>query len=655
MRFAALAAMLVLASCGSSPKPAPAPAGRLNLVLVTIDTLRADRLGCYGYSKAETPHLDRLATNGALFENAVTQAPLTAPSHASMFTGLTPIQHGVRDTGGFVLDSRHTTLAEVLSQQGWDTAAFVGASVLKKSFGFTQGFAVYDDQMPKPAPGTGGSEFPERRAAEVVDRASQWLGGRGAGKPFFLWVHLFDPHGPYDPPSPFHEKHAGRPYDGEVAYTDQQLGRLLERIPANTLIAVVSDHGESLGDHGEFTHGVFLYDSTLRIAFLLSGPGVPKGVRVKQQARAMDLPRTLLELVSVAPPEAIQGTSLVPSLASRESAAADSYGETLYSKLNMGWAELRAIRSNRWKFIRAPKPELYDLRADPGETNNVIAAHPAEARELEARLGTAPEKVETSAVDAKTMAQLRSLGYLGGSSSGALTLTGTGIDPKDRIEVLRLLFGASADSGGPSAQRIPLLRKALQLDPANPAIYYQLGLEYTSAGDPAAALDLYRAGLRNGIKTAWLYSRMAGILLRQGQRGEAITWFEKAAQLNPADSESMSDLGLAYLESGKPADAERIFRWSLAAGGADFALTHNGLGLAAIEKQDLTAARGHFEKAISLDPNLLEAQLNLGRIYKIAGDRQRARERFEAFLAKASPAEYGELIPKIRAEVAELR
>lgn len=655
MRFAALAALLVLASCGSSPKPAPAPAGHPNLVLVTIDTLRADRLGCYGYSKAETPHLDRLAAGGALFENAVTQAPLTAPSHASMFTGLTPVQHGVRDTGGFVLDSRHTTLAEALSQQGWDTAAFVGASVLKKSFGFTQGFSVYDDQMPKAGPGAGGTEFPERRAAEVVDRATQWLSGRAVGKPFFLWVHLFDPHGPYDPPSPFREKHAGRPYDGEVAYTDQQLGRLLQSVPDNTLVAVVSDHGESLGDHGEYTHGVFLYDSTLRIAFLLSGPGVSKGLRVKQQARAMDLPRTLLDLMGVSAPEPIQGASLVPALAGREASVPDSYGETLYSKLNMGWAELRTIRTARWKFIRAPKPELYDLSADPGETNNVIATHPAEARELEARLGTSPEKVETSAVNPKTMAQLRSLGYLGGSSSGAVQLTGTGIDPKDRIEVMRLLFAASADSGAPAAQRIPLLQKALQLDPANPAIYYQLGLEYANTGNPAAALGLYRGGVRNGIKSAWLYSRMAGILLRQGKRGEAIEWFEKAAQSNPADSESMSDLGMAYLESGKPADAERIFRWSLAAGGADFALTHNGLGLTAIEKQDLAAARGHFEKAVEIDPDLLEAQLNLGRIYKMSGDRRRAREKFEAFLSKASPAEYGELIPRIRAEVADLQ
>ena len=410
--------LLALLSCTTTPQP---KSSQSNLLLVTIDTFRADRLG------AATSNLAKLAKSGVLFENAVTQAPLTAPSHASMFTGLYPTVHKVRDTGGFVLNDQHTTLAEVLQKQGWDTAAFVGASVLKKSFGFAQGFSVYDDQMPKPA---GNSEFPERRAAEVVDRAMQWLGAR-SGKPYFLWVHVFDPHGPYDPPSPF-----PKTYDGEVAYTDQQLGRLFETVGKksdNTLVAVLSDHGESLSDHGEFTHGVFLYDATLRIAFALSGPGVPKNLRVKQQARAVDLAPTLLELMHVKSPEGAQGASLVPTFSGKEETATFSYAESLFSKLNMGWSELRAIRTNRWKYIRAPKPELYDLAADPAETNNVIAAHPTEAQDLEAKLksiATGSEKVETSSMDRRTVDQLKSLGYVGGGSQGTMELTGKGIDPK---------------------------------------------------------------------------------------------------------------------------------------------------------------------------------------------------------------------------------
>ncbi|MDP3000669.1 MAG: sulfatase-like hydrolase/transferase [Bryobacterales bacterium] len=491
---ASLAALLVLGSCRPGEKTsAPPPPRRLNLVLVTIDTPRPDRLGCYGYSSIETPNLDRLAQRGALFENAVCQAPLTAPSHASMMTGLNPTAHKVRDTGGFVLSGSHTTLAKILQQQGWDTAAFVGASVLKKRFGLDQGFAVYDDAMPKPA------EDSERRAGEVVDRAVAWLGSQ-SGKPFFLWVHVFDPHLPYDPPSPFREKYKGRPYDGEVAYTDQPLGRLLESVAKkspqeNTLIAVLSDHGESFSGHGEYAHGVFLYDTTLRIAFLLAGPGVPPALRVKQQARTIDLLPTILELMGGKTPPEVQGASLRPAFAGKGVPTADSYAETLFSKLNMGWTELRGIRTSRWKYIRAPKPELYDLAQDPAETSNVIAQHPAEAQQLEAKLksaigaGADTEKVEPAAMDARTMKQLRSLGYLGGSSQGKQTLTGKGIDPKDRVEILKLLHTAMY-SGLPLAQRIAALRQAVAQDPTNPTLYNNLGNLYLEAGRSGELMKL---------------------------------------------------------------------------------------------------------------------------------------------------------------------
>src|SRR5215471_7531266 len=305
--------LLMLGSCTSGSHPSIRP---LNLLLVTIDTLRADRLGCYGYSKIETPNLDKIARQGVLFESAVAPAPLTAPSHASMMTGLYPTAHKVRNTGGFVLSPSDATLAKLLQDQGWDTAAFVGSSVLKRRFGFNQGFSVYDDEMPTPAKGLAQAE-PERRASEVVDRAIKWLEAQ-SGKPYFLWVHVYDPHIPYDPPDPFREKYKDRPYDGEIAYTDQQLGRLFDAAakkspPENTLIAVLSDHGESFSEHGEYTHGVFLYDSTLRIAFLMAGGRVPAGVRVKQQARTIDLLPTVLELMGSKAPAGIQGTSLAPA------------------------------------------------------------------------------------------------------------------------------------------------------------------------------------------------------------------------------------------------------------------------------------------------------------------------------------------------------
>ena len=636
-RSVLFAAALVLAACGSgAKKSAPEGMRRLNVVLVTLDTLRADRLG------PRTPNLDRLARRGVLFENAVAQAPLTSPSHASMMTGQYPTTHKVRDTGGFVLAPSDHTLAAILQRQGWDTAAFVGSSVLKRRFGFNHGFAVYDDEM---------KENAERRAGEVVDRAVAWL-ERQSGKPFFLWVHVYDPHLPYSPPAPFPQT-----YDGEVAYMDQQLGRLfdaVERKP-DTLVAALSDHGESFSEHGEYAHGVFLYDTTLRIPFIMAGPGVPAGRRVRQQARTIDLLPTLLELMAAKAPGAVEGISLAPAFAGKEDAAAWSYLETLFPKLNMGWAELRGIRTPRWKYIRAPRPELYDLARDPGETTNVIAAHANEARELEAKLagvtGGGAEKVQPAQVDQRTLAQLKSLGYLGGGSQREYALTGQGTDPKDRTEVLRLLhFGVY--SGQPAARRMAMLREAVAKDPANPALYSNLGDLYAAAGRNAEAMKLYQDALKSGIRAAWLFSRMGNLCLRQGKKNDAVPLFEAAAQINPYDYESLQNLAVAYRETGKIADAEAVLR-AIIDSGEPFAPALNEMGMVAYQKGDKAAAQGYFEKAAQLDPAY---QLNLARLYKMTGDKARARAAFEAFLAaKGGSAEYRQVIPQVREELAAVQ
>ena len=646
-----LVGILALVSCKSTQ------ARRPNLLLVTIDTLRADRLGCYGYPKIETPNLDRIARQGVLFENAVAPAPLTAPSHASMMTGLLPTVHKVRNTGGFVLSPSQVTLAEILQEQGWDTAAFVGSSVLKRRFGFNQGFSVYDDEMPTLATGSAQAE-PERRAADVVDRALKWLGTQ-SGKPFFLWVHVYDPHVPYDPPAPFRERYSDQPYDGEIAYTDQELGRLFDAVraksrPENTLTAILSDHGESFSEHGEYTHGVFLYDSTLRIPFLLAGGAIPAGVRVKQQARAIDLLPTLCELMGAKAPPAMQGASLVAAFTGREVPSSYSYAETLFPKLNMGWAELRGIRTNRWKYIRAPKPELYDLAQDPAETSNVIASHPAEVQELESKLkavSAATEKVAPAAMDPRTIQQLKSLGYLGGNSTQATDLTGQGTDPKDRLDVLRLLHLA-VHSGAPPAERVSMLRQAISKDPANPSLYNYLGNLYAEGGRQAEAMRLYQDALQHGVRPAWLYSRLGSLYLRQGKKSEAITLFETATELNPSDYESLQNLAVAYREAGRSADSERVLN-AILKSGEEFAPAYNELGMTAFQKGDVAAAQGYFEKAARLDPTY---QLNLGRFYKMAGDNARARAAFEAFLATRSEnAEYRPMIPQIRKELAEIQ
>jgi arylsulfatase A-like enzyme/Flp pilus assembly protein TadD len=638
----------------------------LNVVVITIDTLRPDHLHCYGYSRIETPTIDRIASSGALFENGVTQTPLTPPSHASIFTGLNPPSHKVRDTGGFILSPSTPTLASLLEQRGWDTAAFISSAVLKKRFGFEHGFAVYDDKMPRPGNRQEVLEDAERRAGDTVNHAVEWLDSRGE-KPFFLWVHLYDPHTPYDPPSPFREQYKDRPYDGEIAYADRELGRLMESLrrkspPEKTLVAVLSDHGESLGEHGEFSHGVFLYDSTLRIAFLISGPGVPPGLRVTPQARTIDLLPTILDLMGSAAPAGVEGVSLVPLFSGKDATTAVSYAETLFPKINLGWAELRAIRTNQWKYIRAPRPELYDLSRDPRETNNVLAEHPYEVRKLEAQLAAASrlagsEKVETTLMDEHTLAQLKSLGYTSGFTSRSYDLNGQGADPKDRVAILKLMDAAEQPQSGLSAaRRIELLQQAVRLDPANPLLYYTLGAKLEKSGRYKEAMKLYRAALQNGIDKGHgrLHSRLGDLLVHAGKKAEAIPEYEQSVRMNPADVATQANLATAYLETGRLADAERVLK-SIATIDPSNAAAQNGFGVLEIQRNNGTAARGYFEKAVELDPDLVEAYLNLGLIYKMAGDRVRARECFQAFLAKASPAQYGKVIPQVRQELKEMQ
>ena len=646
-------------SCRRPAAPAPQALKPLNVVVITIDTLRPDHLGCYGYTRIETPTLDGIAQSGVLFENAVSQTPLTPPSHASIFTGLNPPSHKVRDTGGFILSASTPTLARHLQDRGWDTAAFVSSMVLKKRSGFDQGFAVYDDIMPRPGNSDQFLEDAVRRAGDTVDRAVHWLDGRDGSKPFFLWVHLYDPHVPYNLSPPFSERYKDRPYDGEIAYSDAELARMMQSVhrkspPEKLLVAVLSDHGESLGEHGEYTHGVFLYDSTLRIAFLVSGAGVPAGMRIKAQARTIDAMPTILALLGGSA-GGVEGTSLVPLFSGKDVDTEVSYAETLYPKINLGWAELRGIRTPHWKYIRAPKPELYDLLKDPMETENVAAAHPDEVLKMEAWLAAAnrangPETVRTNTMDERTQAQLKSLGYLSGTGR-SYGLGGQGADPKDRLPVLKLIEAAELRGSGLSPRRrIEALQEAVRLDPSNPVLYHLLGPMLETGGRYAEATALYRAALAQGIVDGRLHSRIADLLVRDGHQGEAIPEYEISTRLNPGDTASQVNLATAYMQSGRAADADRVFQAVIAIDPSN-AAAQNGLGVLAIQRQDGTAARAYFEKAVELDPNLAEAHLNLGLLYKMAGDRERARASFERFLAKAPPRQYKDVIPKVRAEL----
>lgn len=432
---------VVLGSCASPEKP-PRPLG---ILIVTLDTTRADYLSAYGSSQVWTPNLDRLAAGGVLFEQAMTVAPLTLPAHCSLFTGLLPPRHGVRDNAGGSLTAGHQTLAEVLQRRGFETAAFVGSVVLHAGRGLAAGFDVYHDGITAGRPAAGGLQRP---ADQVVDEAVAWLEGRH-GTSFFLWVHLYDPHAPYDPPEPFRTTYGDDLYAGEIAFADAQIGRLLDvldrrRLLDRTAVVVAGDHGESLNEHGESGHGIFIYQSVMRVPLIVRVAGVSPR-RVPEVTRLVDVMPTVLELVA-APTTATDGVSLVAAMTgAARSLDLEAYSESLYPE-RLGWSPLRSLRDGRFKLIDAPRPELYDLQTDPAEQYNIHTERPAIAAMMSRRLSAlkrhlAPRHDASDPVrpTPETVEHLAALGYVGAART-TLTEGGESLpDPKDHISEYNLL------------------------------------------------------------------------------------------------------------------------------------------------------------------------------------------------------------------------
>jgi arylsulfatase A-like enzyme/Flp pilus assembly protein TadD len=564
-----------------------------NLLVVTIDTLRADHIGAYGDEDASTPTLDGLAERGVRFTNATSSVPLTGPSHATIFTGVYPPVHGVRDNVFFPLDDSHTTLAERLRDHGYRTAAFVGAYPVASTFGFARGFDHYDEEY-EASPTEG--ETAERSAEAVVDAALGWL--REAESPFFAWVHVYDPHAPYAPPPPYDAEFAGRPYDGEIAFTDAQLGRLLKEMERSglaeeTVIAVLADHGESLGEHREATHAILIYQSSLHIPLILAGPGVPRGTAVDARVGTTDLVPTLLGLLGLPGDESLPGRDLRPAFKGEPLPPGAVYAESLFGRFHCHWAILRAWVDGDWKLIEGAEPELYNLEDDPDEAVDLAEERPEELRRLRSALWSAMQRMAPGGDSARAVSvseeqaeRLRSLGYAGGASI-ATTLDEPGLpDPRDHVHLydrLKALFAArgyqlpeavteaaaiaSADPGNPFAHftlarlayrhgSLDLARQAfertLEIDEDQPGIRLSLGrllkdmgrledserelrisLELSPEDDPGAAIAL------------------ADTLVAQGRADEAEPLLEGVLEREPRHVEAIGSMGRLYLAQGR--------------------------------------------------------------------------------------------------------
>jgi arylsulfatase A-like enzyme/Tfp pilus assembly protein PilF len=569
-----LSCALLLPSCAPSDRASGPSGGRARgeaLLLLTIDTLRADRLGCGGDVRARTPHLDRLARRGVQFARALSPVPLTLPGHATILTGRVPPDHGVRDNGLYRLADEVPLVTERFREAGWRTAAFLAAYPLASRFGLARGFEVYRDAPGVRAEGSA-APFAERPADEVNADVVAWLDGREDADPVFLWVHYFDPHAPYTAPRPCGRAAGGDAYRAEVLFTDRELGRLLRRLDdefASVRVAAVADHGESLGEHGEDTHGIFVYEPTTRVPLILAGPGIePAGAPIPTPVSLTGVAGTLLEWVGLDP-----GAAFEETLPRGPGAGADGplYVESMYPRLRHGWASLRGFRGERWKVIRAPSPEVYDLVADPGERRNRWGdpdLPPEVERTFEAL--SAPRWADRpparTAIDPEVEEALRSLGYAAVSPDAASPDDGAGrADPKDRVRIERMLGEAAvAIERGALPRARTYLTRALTIDPKNKETHVLLASLAAAEGDVSRAEGLLEWCLTvpPASLDPFVHFTAGRIAFDRGDWGAADERFGRAVASDPLDVVALYCWGLAAYRLERWGDA--VERWRAA-------------------------------------------------------------------------------------------
>jgi arylsulfatase A-like enzyme/Flp pilus assembly protein TadD len=637
----ALAAVVVLALAAaaasalwlSRPRQALAPGvfkGR-NLLFVTLDTLRPDRLGSYGSKAGLTPNLDRLASEGIRFDRVLAHVPTTLASHTSIFTSLYPNQHGVRDNGTFRVEETLPTLATTLKASGFETGAFVGAFVLDARFGLNRGFDVYDDYYGEKRGSLSFAQV-ERPANDVIASAERWIGqARG---PWFAWIHLFDAHAPYRPPPEFARKHANDPYGGEVAFLDATLGGFLSRLSASgrlegTVVTVLGDHGEALGEHGERTHGTFAYDSTLRVPWILWGKGVRPQV-FSGLVRHVDVMPTLLDLFAVPAPARVTGQSLRPYLTGeRRYEAPASYFEALNTNLTREWAPLTGVVQEGHKLVRLPTPELYDLASDPNEKENLYPQKSGLVERLSATLDEIATESSTDAAaspDRETVEKLRSLGYLTAPVQNRKSAYTTADDPKNLIDVANAYDQATELFGeGRRDEAIALFQEIVRRSPRSSEAHQSLAYALHQTGRLGDAIAQLEGAVRMGLTDTTLLGLLGAYLLDASELEKAASLLETLVAREPDYAEGHNYLGIAYARLGRSAPArrelERVLELDPSSSSA-----HNNLGSLALSEGRMEDAVRHLEEALGVDPKNAGALNGLGFAHARLGDMQKAVE-----------------------------
>ena len=659
------------------------PQERPDIVLVTIDTLRADAVGYSGSGKAETPNIDALAQGGLVFSEAHAQNVVTLPSHANILTGLYPFQHGVRDNEGFRLDPKTPTLATMLKARGYSTGAFIGAFPLDSRFGLSTGFDVYDQHYPV---GAHSYDFllPERSAPEVLRAAAEWFRSL-PDKPRFLWVHLYDCHFPYAPPPPFDRQYASDPYFGEVAAVDRELAPFLNELKASKrpfFLVLTGDHGEALGDHGEPTHSLFAYEATLHVPLLIWSPGSVEPGRDKSMARHIDIAPTILEAAGIPRPADLPGVSL---LHPRNDRNETSYFEALSCSFSRGWAPLRGEVGRGFKYIDLPIPELYDLSADPKEEKNLVSTGRDAVRFLKNALPAEGKASAPSPISSEEASKLRNLGYLSGQAPAKSVYTEAD-DPKNLIPLDNQLhklvehyqhgeMGAALSLGrdivrerpamqtgyeflsflqaqsGDDAGAVQTLEEANRRHLLTDALFSRLGLIYSEMGRSADALRVLEplAGSRNPDVLNALGIARAGA----GKFSESIRAFESAVAADPGNAAAYQNIGLTYLNRGRFAEALDAFDRAFALNDR-LPRAWNGRGVALELAGRTDEAMAAWSRAIELDPTQFDALFNLGLTAVKKGDVGRARSALSQFIQRAPAARYRGDIERSKSILARL-